>query len=118
MPTREEATRLFEQRRDAWLGEDVDAYLALWAEDMTFQSPVHESPLRGRAAFGELVRRSFAFSRPVAFEFAHIAVHGATVLAGRGAAHSGGTRLWGGRGGKWGGCGEAARRYSSKFARF
>src|SRR6267142_5774522 len=81
MPTREEATRLFEQRRDAWLGEDVDAYLALWAEDMTFQSPVHESPLGGRAAFGELVRRSFAFSRPVAFEFAHIAVHGATVLA-------------------------------------
>ena len=81
MPSHEEAIALFARRRDAWLGEDVDAYLALWAEDMTRQSPVHESPLRGRAAFGELVRRSFAFSRPVAFEFAHIAVHGATVLA-------------------------------------
>ena len=81
MPSHEEAIALFARRRDAWLGEDVDAYRALWAEDMTFQSPVHESPLRGRAAFGELVRRSFAFSRPVAFEFTHIAVHGATVLA-------------------------------------
>jgi limonene-1,2-epoxide hydrolase len=81
MLTHDEAVALFERRRDAWLREDVDAYLALWAEDMSFQSPVHEVPLRGRAAFGELVRRSFAFSRPVAFEFAHLAVHGAQVLA-------------------------------------
>ena len=56
MPTREEATRLFEQRRDAWLREDLDAYLALWAEDMTFQSPVHAEPLRGRAAFADVLR--------------------------------------------------------------
>jgi len=61
MPTREEATRLFEQRRDAWLREDLGAYLALWAEDMTFQSPVHAEPLRGRAAFADLVRQAFAF---------------------------------------------------------
>src|SRR5713101_1072032 len=74
MLSHDEAVALFERRRDAWLREDVDAYLALWAEDMSFQSPVHESPLRGRAAFGELVRRSLAFSRPVAFEFTHIAV--------------------------------------------
>ena len=81
MPSHDEAVALFVRRRDAWLHEDVDAYLALWAEDMTFQSPVHEAPLRGRVAFAELVRRSFAFSRPIAFEFTHIAVHGASVLA-------------------------------------
>ena len=81
MPTREEATLLFEQRRDAWLRGDLDAYLALWAEDMTFQSPLHAEPLRGRAAFADLVRRAFAFSRPLAFDFTHIAVVGDVVLA-------------------------------------
>ncbi len=35
MTTREEVTLLFEERRDAWLRGDLDAYLALWAEDMT-----------------------------------------------------------------------------------
>src|SRR2546428_12991150 len=81
MPTREEATRLFEQRRDAWLREDLDAYLALWAEDMTFQSPVHAEPLRGRSAFADLVRQAFAFARPLAFDFTHVAVAGDVVLA-------------------------------------
>src|SRR5437899_12158950 len=81
MPTREEATRLFEQRRDAWLREDLDAYLALWAEDMTFHSPAHVEPLRGRAAFADLVRQAFAFARPLAFDFTHIAVAGDVVLA-------------------------------------
>src|SRR2546421_12078394 len=81
MATREEATRLFEQRRDAWLREDLDAYLALWTEDMTFQSPLHAEPLRGRAAFADLVRRAFAFSRPLAFDFTHIAAVGDVVLA-------------------------------------
>jgi limonene-1,2-epoxide hydrolase len=79
--TREEAVALFERRRRAWLAEDFDGYMALWAEDMTFQSPVHAAPLRGRAAFAELVRQSFAFSRPLRFDFEHVAVHGAVVLA-------------------------------------
>jgi hypothetical protein len=60
MPSHEEAVALFDRRRDAWLREDLDGYLGLWAEDMTFQSPAHAEPLRGRAAFGELVRRSLA----------------------------------------------------------
>jgi uncharacterized protein (TIGR02246 family) len=81
MPTREEALALFERRRRAWLAEDLDAYLALWAEDMRFQSPVHAEPLRGRAAFADLVARSFARARPVSFDFTHVAVHGAMVLA-------------------------------------
>ena len=78
--TRDDAVALFDRRRQAWLREDFDAYLALWAEDMTFQSPVHQEPL-GRAAFAELVRQSFAMSRPVRFDFAHIAVHESVVLA-------------------------------------
>jgi predicted GNAT family N-acyltransferase/ketosteroid isomerase-like protein len=81
MPTREEAIELFEKRRRAWLAADVDAYLALWADDMTFQSPVHAEPLRGKSAFAELIRQSLQFSRPLRFEFAHIAVAGGIVLA-------------------------------------
>ena len=75
------AIALFEARRVAWLGEDLDAYLALWADDMTFQSPVHAEPLRGRAAFAELVRQSSRLSRPLRFDFDHVAVHGRMVLA-------------------------------------
>ena len=81
MPTHAEAVALFERRRDAWLRGDLDVYLSLWAADMTFQSPMHAEPLCGRAAFGDLVRQSFAFARPLAFDFTHIAVTGDTVLA-------------------------------------
>ena len=76
-----DAVSLFEQRRAAWLREDLDAYLGLWADDMTFQSPVHSEPLRGRAAFAELVRQSAQLTRPLRFDFDHIAVHGDLVLA-------------------------------------
>ncbi len=81
MPSHDEAVALFERRRDAWLREDLEGYLALWAEDMTFQSPAHAEPLRGRAAFAELVRRSLALARPASFDFTHIAVQGPIVLA-------------------------------------
>jgi limonene-1,2-epoxide hydrolase len=81
MPSHAEAVALFDRRRDAWLRGDLDAYLALWADNMTFQSPVHAEPLHGRAAFADLVRHSFAFARPVAFDFAHVAVVGDVVLA-------------------------------------
>jgi ketosteroid isomerase-like protein len=81
MLTRDEALALFARRRDAWLAGDLDAYLALWADDMRFQSPVHAEPLVGKAAFAELVRHSFAFTTPRSFEFSHVAVAGAFVLA-------------------------------------
>jgi uncharacterized protein (TIGR02246 family) len=81
MPTPDEAAALFARRRQAWLDEDLDAYLALWAEDMRFQSPVHPEPLRGRSAFAALVQRSFAMARPLRFDFTHIAVAGPFVLA-------------------------------------
>jgi ketosteroid isomerase-like protein len=79
--THAEAVELFERRRDAWLREDMDAYLALWTEDMVFQSPVHAEPLRGRAAFADLVRLSSRLNRPRAFDFTHLAVEGPIVLA-------------------------------------
>jgi ketosteroid isomerase-like protein len=80
MPTHAEAVALFARRRDAWLQGDLEGYLALWAPDMRFRSPVHREPL-DRAAFGALVRDSFAAARPLEFEFATIATSGDTVLA-------------------------------------
>jgi ketosteroid isomerase-like protein len=79
--THEKAVALFDKRRDAWLREDVAAYLDCFAEDMTFQSPTDREPLRGRAAFAALIHRSHAAVRPLAFDFKHIAVHGEFVLA-------------------------------------
>jgi uncharacterized protein (TIGR02246 family) len=81
MPSLADATALFDRRRRAWLDEDVDAYLALWTDDMTFQSPVHAEPLRGRTAFATLVRTSANRTRPVRFDFSHLAVAGDVVLA-------------------------------------
>lgn len=79
--TLENALELFERRRAAWLAADAEAYLALWAEDMSFQSPVHDEPLVGKAAYAELIRRSLGMIRPVSFGFDHIAVVGDRVLA-------------------------------------
>lgn len=81
MLTHAEAVALFDRRRLAWLREDLDGYLALWADEMTFGSPVHPDPLRGRPAFAELVRRSNAMSKPLRFDVTHLAVHGNIVLA-------------------------------------
>jgi ketosteroid isomerase-like protein len=81
MLTHAEAVDLFDRRRLAWLREDLDGYLALWADDMTFGSPVHPEPLRGKPAFAELVRRSNAMSKPLRFDVGHLAVHGEMVLA-------------------------------------
>lgn len=81
MPSRDEATLLFERRRRAWLAGDLDAYLALFAPALSFQSPVHAAPLEGRDAFADLVRRSHERVRPLSFDFDHIAVAGDFVLA-------------------------------------
>jgi len=81
MLTDAEATALFDRRRLAWLAEDETAYLACWSEDMRFASPAHEAQLVGREAYAELVRRSSAAVRPLAFDVRHLAVAGAFVLA-------------------------------------
>jgi len=81
MLTHADATRLFDRRRQAWLGEDLAAYLDCFAEDLVFGSPVHDPPLVGRAAFADLVRRSQSMLRPRAFDVHALAVHEAQVLA-------------------------------------
>lgn len=81
MLTREEAVRLFERRRDAWLAGDLDGYLALFAPGLVFQSPAHAEPLRGRDALADLVRRSADALEPRAFEISQLAVTGDVVLA-------------------------------------
>jgi uncharacterized protein (TIGR02246 family) len=79
--TRDEALDLFARRRDAWLANDLEAYLGLFAPDLTFQSPTNAEPLRGRDAFAALVRGSAAALAPESFEFSQLAVHGDVVLA-------------------------------------
>jgi ketosteroid isomerase-like protein len=79
--TEAEADALFTRRRAAWLREDLDAYLACWADDMTFVSPVHQEPVRGREAYAELIRASSAAVRPLRFDVTHLAVRGDVVLA-------------------------------------
>jgi uncharacterized protein (TIGR02246 family) len=79
MVDRAEAVRLFEKRRDAFLAEDLEAYVSLFAEDMLLQTPTSE--VRGRAAYREMVRRAYDAMRPVSFEFHEIAVHESRVLA-------------------------------------
>ncbi len=80
MPTLEEAHTLFDRRLRAWLAGDVDGYLALWAPDMVFTSPVH-AELRGRDAYARLIHGSMAAVKPLAFTVAHLAVQGDVVLA-------------------------------------
>jgi uncharacterized protein (TIGR02246 family) len=77
---RTEAVALFERRRDAWLREDVQGYLDLFADDVVLQTPARP-PVHGRAAYERLVRASLDHVRPVSFDFHHLAVHGDTVLA-------------------------------------
>lgn len=79
--TRDEALALFARRRDAWIANDLDAYLALFAPDLVFQSPAHAEPLVGRDVFEKLVRSSAAHLEPQEFVFTDLAVHGDVVLA-------------------------------------
>lgn len=78
--TRDDAVELFERRRAAWLAEDLDAYLALFADDVVLQTPVG-APVQGLSEYGALVRRAAAATRPVRFEFHRIATDGPFVLA-------------------------------------
>jgi len=79
--THDEIRTLFDRRREAWLREDLQAYLDCFADELVFASPVHDPPLVGLAAFGDLVRASAAAMRPVSFEVHALAVHGDHVLA-------------------------------------
>ena len=73
------ARAAFDRRREAWLAEDVDAYMACWVEDMVIDVPGRT--ITGRDAYRDLAAGSFAWGRPVAFEFHHLAVDRDVVLA-------------------------------------
>jgi ketosteroid isomerase-like protein len=75
----DEARALFERRRAAWLAEDVPGYLDCWHDDLVLEMP--DRSVRGRPEYEELVRASFAWARPRAFDIHHLAVAGDVALA-------------------------------------
>lgn len=78
----EEATDLFDRRRRAWLAEDVDAYLACFADDLVLSVPGRDEPVRGVGAYRPIVETAYRWAAPVAFDVHHLAVTpDGTVLA-------------------------------------
>ena len=75
----EDARSVFEGRVAAWLAEDVTGYLDCWDDNLVIEMPGRS--VRGRAAYEELVRQSFAWARPRAFEIHHLAVDEDVALA-------------------------------------
>jgi ketosteroid isomerase-like protein len=74
--TVEEARAVFARRVDAWLAEDVDAYLACWHDDMRIEMP--SGVIEGAAKYRKLVVGSFAWAAPVSFDVHHLAVDAKT----------------------------------------
>src|SRR4051812_47535036 len=70
--TVEEARAVFARRIDAWLAEDVDAYVACWHDDMRIEMPT--GVIEGAAKYRKLVIGSFAWAAPLSFEVHHLAV--------------------------------------------
>ncbi len=67
-----EARAVFERRIDAWLAEDVDAYVACWHDDMRIEIP--SGVIEGAAKYRKLLVASFAWAAPVSFDVHHLAV--------------------------------------------
>ena len=74
--TIDEARAVFARRIDAWLAEDVDAYVACWHDDLRIEMPT--GVIEGAAKYRKLVQASFAWAAPVSFEVHHLAVDEAT----------------------------------------
>jgi hypothetical protein len=70
--TTEAARAAFDRRRAAWLAEDLDGYLDCWVDGMVIDVPGRT--ITGKAAYRDLAASSFAWARPVEFEFHHLAV--------------------------------------------
>ena len=71
---------VFQRRVDAWLAEDVDAYLACWHDDMVLTLPGGRV-VEGIDAYRRLVEGSFLWAAPVSFDVHALAVDGSCVLA-------------------------------------
>jgi hypothetical protein len=67
----EEARTVFARRVDAWLAEDVDAYVACWHDDMRIEMPT--GVIEGVEKYRKLVVGSFAWAAPVSFVVHHLA---------------------------------------------
>jgi ketosteroid isomerase-like protein len=70
--TIDEARAVFARRVDAWLAEDVDAYVACWHDDMQIEMP--SGTIDGAAKYRKLVEASFGWAAPVSFDVHHLAV--------------------------------------------
>lgn len=77
---RAEAVALLENRRDAWLAEDVETYLGLFAEDFVFDANGVEQS-HGWTTFANDIRKNHERFRPIAWNFHDIAVSGSHVLS-------------------------------------
>ncbi|HEV3450870.1 MAG TPA: nuclear transport factor 2 family protein [Acidimicrobiia bacterium] len=75
----EDARAVFDRRREAWLAEDVAAYLDCWVDDLVLETPGRV--VRGRADYETMVRGSLRWARPRAFKVHHLAADGDVVLA-------------------------------------
>ena len=71
-----EARAVFARRVDAWLAQDVDAYVACWHDDMRIEMP--SGVIEVAARYRKLVVASFAWATPVSFDVHHLAVEDAT----------------------------------------
>ncbi|MGO9877706.1 MAG: nuclear transport factor 2 family protein [Acidimicrobiia bacterium] len=67
-----EARAVFGRRVDAWLAQDVTAYVDCWHDDMRIELPT--GVIVGAAAYRKLVEASFAWAAPVSFDVHHFAV--------------------------------------------
>src|ERR1700740_142037 len=76
--TIEEARAVFARRIDAWLAEDVDAYVACWHDDMRIEMP--SGTIEGAARDRTLVDAGFAWAAPVSCDVHHLAIDAAASL--------------------------------------
>jgi ketosteroid isomerase-like protein len=72
----DEARAVFARRVDAWLAQDVEAYVACWHDDMRIELPT--GVIEGAAKYRKLVVGSFAWAAPVSFAVHHLAVEDGT----------------------------------------
>jgi ketosteroid isomerase-like protein len=75
----ESVRALFMRRVDAWLAADLEPYLDCWADDMVIELPTDR--IVGKDRYRKLVKASFAWAEPVAFDVHHLAFEGDVALA-------------------------------------
>ncbi|MGQ0824805.1 MAG: nuclear transport factor 2 family protein [Actinomycetota bacterium] len=71
---------VFQRRVDAWLAEDVDAYLECWHDDMELTLPGGRV-VSGIESYRTLVEQSFVWAAPVSFDVHALATEGDIVFA-------------------------------------